>query len=223
MYNQARNTLNMEIRAASAWKGLKAITNYKTPSPSTEANQQLADDLNEFYCRFEPPPTHSDHLLTQPLTPPTTPLSPTPALQISEDDVRQVFRKNKRRKAPGPDGLTPACLNPVLTSWPPSSHRSSTDHWSCVKSPHASNAPSSSPSQRNPKLQACGSNVCPHEVIWKTGSGLSEGHHWTPFSLLTEQTGPWMMQSTWDCISSCSIWTNQGLMWGSCLWTSVRP
>ncbi|KAL0149020.1 hypothetical protein M9458_055635, partial [Cirrhinus mrigala] len=29
---------------------------------------------------------------------------------ISEDEVRQVFRKNKRRKAPGPDGVTPACL-----------------------------------------------------------------------------------------------------------------
>ncbi len=43
-------------------------------------------------------------------------------------------------------------LNPVLTSYPPSSHRYSTDHWSCAKSPHASNAPPSSPSQRNPKL-----------------------------------------------------------------------
>ncbi|KAL0148330.1 hypothetical protein M9458_056392, partial [Cirrhinus mrigala] len=29
---------------------------------------------------------------------------------ISEDEVRQVFRKNKRRKAPGPDSVTPACL-----------------------------------------------------------------------------------------------------------------
>ncbi|KAL0150925.1 hypothetical protein M9458_053844, partial [Cirrhinus mrigala] len=29
---------------------------------------------------------------------------------ISEDEVCQVFRKNKRRKAPGPDGVTPACL-----------------------------------------------------------------------------------------------------------------
>ncbi|KAL0153349.1 hypothetical protein M9458_051345 [Cirrhinus mrigala] len=128
LYNQARNTLNKEIRAAkrtyakrledqfasndptSVWKGLKAITNYKTPSPSTEVNQQLAEDLNEFYCRFEIPHTRSDHLLTQPLTPPTNPSSPPPALQISEEDVRQVFRKNKRRKAPGPDGVTPACL-----------------------------------------------------------------------------------------------------------------
>ncbi|KAL0150358.1 hypothetical protein M9458_054360 [Cirrhinus mrigala] len=91
LYNQARNTLNKEIRAAkknyakrledqffsddsvSVWKGLKAITNYKTPSPSTEANQRLAEDLNEFYCRFESPHTRSDHLFPQPLTPPATP------------------------------------------------------------------------------------------------------------------------------------------------------
>ncbi|KAL0152967.1 hypothetical protein M9458_051720 [Cirrhinus mrigala] len=116
LYNQARNTLNKEIRAAkknyakrledqffsndsvSVRKGLKAITNYKTPSPSTEVNQRLAEDLNEFYCRFESPHTRSDHLFPQPLTPP------------AEDEVHQVFRKNKRRKAPGPDGVTPACL-----------------------------------------------------------------------------------------------------------------
>ncbi|KAK3517034.1 hypothetical protein QTP70_032526, partial [Hemibagrus guttatus] len=96
------------------WKGLKDITNYKTPSPSTEANQQLAEDLNEFYCRFETagltPHAPSKHLSTQPLTPPATPLYPPPALQISEDDVRQIFLKQKKRKAPGPDGVTPACL-----------------------------------------------------------------------------------------------------------------
>ncbi len=45
-----------------------------------------------------------------PFTPPATPLSPTLELQIREDDVCQVFKKNKRRKAPGPDGVTPACL-----------------------------------------------------------------------------------------------------------------
>ncbi len=30
-----------------------------------------------------------------------------------------------------------------------------------------------------------------------------------------------MMQSTWDCTTSSNIWTNQGLMQGSCLWTSA--
>ncbi len=34
------------------WKGLKDITNYKTPSPSTLENQQLAEDFNDYYCRF---------------------------------------------------------------------------------------------------------------------------------------------------------------------------
>ncbi|KAK3543884.1 hypothetical protein QTP70_030263 [Hemibagrus guttatus] len=124
--NQARNTLNKEISVAkrsyakklenqfssndpaSVWKGLKDITNYKTPSPSTEANQQLAEDLNEFYCRFETagltPHAPSEHLSTKPLA------TPPPALQISEDDVHQIFLKQKRRKAPGPDGITPACL-----------------------------------------------------------------------------------------------------------------
>ncbi len=137
LYNQAMNTLNKEIRvakrtyakkledqftsndSASVWKGLKAITKYRTLSPSTEVNQQLAEDLNDFYCRFESPHTRPDHLSTQPLTPPATPLSPTPVLQISEDDVRQVFRKNKRRKAPGPDGVTPACLKTCVDQLAP--------------------------------------------------------------------------------------------------------
>ncbi len=56
------------------------------------------------------PHTRPEHLSTQPFTPPATPLSPTPAIQFSDDDVCQVFRKNKRRKAPGPDGVSPACL-----------------------------------------------------------------------------------------------------------------
>ncbi len=40
----------------------------------------------------------------------SNPLSTTSALKISEDDMRQVFRENKRRKAPGPDGVTSVCL-----------------------------------------------------------------------------------------------------------------
>ncbi len=43
-------------------------------------------------------------------------------------------------------------LKPVLTSWPPSSQRFSTDYWSCAKSPHALNALPSSPSQRHPTI-----------------------------------------------------------------------
>ncbi len=40
----------------------------------------------------------------------SNPLSPTTALKLSEDDVCQVFRKNKRRKAPGPGGVSTVCL-----------------------------------------------------------------------------------------------------------------
>ncbi len=57
-----------------------------------------------FIVDLKPPHTHPYHLSTQPLTPLT------PIRQISEEDMCQVFRKNKRRKAPGPDGVTPACL-----------------------------------------------------------------------------------------------------------------
>ncbi len=64
LYKQAKYTLEKEIRVAkrnysdnlkiqlsssdtaSVWKGLKDITNYKTISPSTVENQQLADNLN---------------------------------------------------------------------------------------------------------------------------------------------------------------------------------
>ncbi len=36
------------------------------------------------------------------------------------------------------------------------------------------------------------------------------------FFLLTGQTGQWMMQSTWDCTTSCNTSTLQGHMRGSC-------
>ncbi|KAI2667828.1 putative RNA-directed DNA polymerase from transposon BS [Labeo rohita] len=136
LYKQAKYTLNREIRVAklnysgklkkqlsrndpkSVWNGLKAITSYKSPSPSTEANQQLADDLNEFYCRFEKqktgltPYTHPECPATQPSTPcPSIPPTVSqPALKICEGDVCKVFRKQKTRKAKGPDGVSPACL-----------------------------------------------------------------------------------------------------------------
>ncbi|KAL0163294.1 hypothetical protein M9458_042690, partial [Cirrhinus mrigala] len=117
LYKQAKYTLNREIRVAklnysgklkkqlsrsdskSVWNGLKAITSYKSP-------QQLADDLNEFYCSPPNCPT------AQPSTPCLS-IPPTvsqPALKICEGDVCKVFRKQKIRKAKGPDGVSPACL-----------------------------------------------------------------------------------------------------------------
>ena len=39
--------------SASVWKGLRQITNYKPKAPHSINDQRLANDLNEFYCRFE--------------------------------------------------------------------------------------------------------------------------------------------------------------------------
>ncbi len=99
LYKQAKYTLEKEIRvtkrnysgklrnklsssdSASVWKGMKDITSYKTPSPSTVETQLMVDDLNEFYCRFE----------KTPFTPPATPLSPTPILIIRYTSILPIL------------------------------------------------------------------------------------------------------------------------------------
>ncbi len=158
LYKQAKYTLEKTIRvakrnysdklrnkfsssdSASVWKGIKDITSYKTPSPSTVENQQLADDLNEFYCRFEKTPhPHTKHLSTHAWTPPAT-----------------------WTKITGLNDYRPVALM-------------SLNHL----------------------------------------KDLSEGHHWTltgPPAVCpqSKQVCGW-----WDCTSSCSIWTDQGLMRGS--------
>ncbi len=97
LYNQARNRLTKEIRVAknnyseklkkelstndpaSVWTGLRNITMYKTPPPQSVQNQQLADDLNVFYCRFEKarltPSTRSDLHFTHSPSPCNSPPS----------------------------------------------------------------------------------------------------------------------------------------------------
>ncbi len=110
LYKQAKYTLEKEIReakrnysgklrnrfsssnSASVWKGMKDITSYKTPSPSILENQQLADDNWQFNIAG----LKKHHHIS------CNPPLPTPALQISEDDVRQVFRKNKKKESTRP-------------------------------------------------------------------------------------------------------------------------
>ena len=51
------------------WRGLRQITNYKPRAPHSTNDIHLANDLNEFYCRFErqldcpelPLPLYSDN------------------------------------------------------------------------------------------------------------------------------------------------------------------
>ncbi|KAI5622661.1 gastrula zinc finger protein XlCGF28.1-like [Silurus asotus] len=148
LYKQARNQLTKEIRIAkrsyseklksrfsandpaSVWKGLQNITNYRRPPLPTEANKDLADDLNTFYCRFENnifTPLIQPSPMSAPITPLdsslTTPSSTQVALTICEKDVYRLFQRQKTRKAPGPDGVSPCCLKacadqlaPIFTS-----------------------------------------------------------------------------------------------------------
>ncbi len=94
---------------------LKEITNYKTQSPSTVENQQLAGDLNEFYCRFEKTlHTHPEHLFTQPLTSP-------PHLQFRSAKTR-CNRSSRSRK--GKSTRLRLCYTSLseILCWPAAPH-----------------------------------------------------------------------------------------------------
>ncbi|KAI5622218.1 hypothetical protein C0J50_18226 [Silurus asotus] len=126
---------------ASVWKCLQNITNYRRPPLPTEANKDLADDLNAFYCRFEnniSTPLIQPSPMFAPITPLesslTTPPSTQVALTICEKDVYRLFQRQKTRKAPGQTVFSPPVSKHVLTNWLLSLPLSSTDHWRCVSS-----------------------------------------------------------------------------------------
>ncbi len=159
---------------------------------------------------------HHSHLLLPPL-------SPTPALQISEDDLRQVFIKNKRGKAPGPDGVSPACLKTCADQLAPIFTQIFNRSLELCEVPSCFKRSTIIPVPKKPKITGLNDYrpVALTSVAMKSFERLVLAYlkdtTRTPCSLPTEQTGLWMMQSTWDCTSSCRIWTDQGLMGGSCL------
>ena len=53
LYSQKLQKQFSDGNAASVWRGLKQITNYKPKPPQTTGNTHLVNELNEFYCRFE--------------------------------------------------------------------------------------------------------------------------------------------------------------------------
>ncbi|XP_034404905.1 aurora kinase-like [Cyclopterus lumpus] len=96
--------------SASLWRGLRQITNYKPKSPHSMNNVLLADDLNEFYCRFErqwsSPEAipHSSINKPQTISPPSPnpsgahtsvapSTSPVTTFAILERDVNRLFKK----------------------------------------------------------------------------------------------------------------------------------
>uniref|UniRef100_A0A3B3I122 Reverse transcriptase domain-containing protein n=1 Tax=Oryzias latipes TaxID=8090 RepID=A0A3B3I122_ORYLA len=111
----------------SVWRGLRQITNYKPRAHHAADDLQLAERLNTFYARIEVPHPSSSPLTEQvssttlvPLSSPTTitedsmtppdHLSPTTVLSVTEEEVHKLFWKQNPRKAPGPDGISPATL-----------------------------------------------------------------------------------------------------------------
>ncbi|KAL3991911.1 protocadherin gamma subfamily B [Sarotherodon galilaeus] len=101
---------------ASVWRGLQEITSYRRPPPTVEANKDLANELNTFYCRFET--DRFPHLTLpspetplQTLTPNTPSTSPPFTLTLSNpkptitglNDYRPIAltQRSLQRKASG--------------------------------------------------------------------------------------------------------------------------
>lgn len=86
----------------SAWTGLSYITGRikKASTDNSSDAKQRAEDLNEFYCRFEKPDDDGSVLHPQTDNWHT----------VTEDDVRRTFQRLRINKAQGPDGLSPRLL-----------------------------------------------------------------------------------------------------------------
>ncbi len=158
------------------------VTKYRTPSPSTEVNQQLAEDLNELYCRFETPHTRPDHLSTQPLIPPATPISRT------SDQRRRCapgLQEEQKKKGTRPICVTPACLKTCADQLAPIFTQIFNRSLELCEVPSCFKHSTTIPVPKKPKITGINyyRPVALTSVVMKsfekTGSGLSEGHHWT--------------------------------------------
>ena len=115
--------------SSSVRKGLRVITGCKTKSPHSLEDLKLANELNDFYCRFERQWTSSNpdcqppHIAITPLHPsldkdstpphkmaPDCPTPPITPLSIQERDVNKLLKRLNPRKAAGPDAVSPSTL-----------------------------------------------------------------------------------------------------------------
>ncbi len=86
------------------WQGLKAVTGYKNKQNGlTNTTATLPDELNRFYACFKHvvEPSAQHECIVSSLN--------EPVHQVTEDDVRRVFKSVKAGKATGPDGI-PSCV-----------------------------------------------------------------------------------------------------------------
>ncbi|XP_035286554.1 uncharacterized protein LOC118234254 [Anguilla anguilla] len=133
LYSEKLQQQFSENNSASVWKGLRQVTNYKPKAPHSTNDLHLANDLNEFYCRFERQWDSPDTIPRDPIhqlqtTSSSSPISagaqaslqsptseaPSPitmtTLSLLERDVNRLFKRQNPRKAAGPDSVSPSTL-----------------------------------------------------------------------------------------------------------------
>lgn len=116
LYSSARSNLKRGIKRAKAayaqkieghftegnprrvWQGIRDLVNMNSSSASTTSTStNLAEELNQFFARFEVREEEED----APMLLPTDTL----ALTVSTEEVRKVLRSVNPLKAAGPDGV----------------------------------------------------------------------------------------------------------------------
>ncbi len=177
---------------ASVWTGLRNITKYKTPPPQSGENQQLADDLNVFYCRFEKarliPSSRSDlhftHSPTPSWNPPPSLPTILPALKVCVEDVNRVFRK---QKSSGPDDTSPACLKVCADQLAPIFTKIFNRSLELCEVPCCFKRSTIIPIPKKPQITGLNnyrdvaSHVCGHDITWEIGPGTSLDPCWIFF------------------------------------------
>ncbi len=78
------------------WRGIKAITDYKSSAALTGYNATLPDTLNQFFARFD---NHTGRVKTPIVPPPCE----EPVLVFECHQVRSILKKIDITKASGPD------------------------------------------------------------------------------------------------------------------------
>ncbi|KAL0185647.1 hypothetical protein M9458_017317, partial [Cirrhinus mrigala] len=122
-----------------------------------------------------------------------------------EDDVRQVFQKQKRKKAPGSDCVTPACLKSCADQQVPIFTQIFNRSLELCESLSCFKRSTIIPIPKKPKITGLNDDrpVALMSVVMKALEKLVLAHLkdiTEPLLDAPEQTGLWMMQSTWDCI-----------------------